>query len=169
MGQVNGTMFMACGRTRAYMKIGILGMVVSIPASYYVLAPIAQGVLSGMALGALGLAIKMVVISVIFVNIQAWMIARFHGWEYEWKYQALGVTLLLGLGYLAKIAACSLSPKSDLFTDNIAVFFTFAQSGLLYSLGVCGLVWLWPTFFGLEREELQVVTRRFFEKIDLFA
>jgi len=103
MGQIGGTMFLATGKTRKYLFVSIGVMLLSIPFTYFVLSPSTNDWLPGLELGALGMASKMVVLGIISVNVQAWMIAGFCGWRFDWLFQVVGVPLMIGLGFAAKM------------------------------------------------------------------
>lgn len=156
MGQVNCTMFMACGQTKAYMFVGIIGMVISMPVSYVLLAPSSIPYIGGMHLGALGMAIKMVGINVLSVNIQAWMIARYHGWCYEWKYQVAGISSVLALGYLVKISVWSIAGDVTGEMGKLKLSGTLLVSGGIYSAAVICLIWLFPTMAGVDHQEIRL-------------
>ena len=155
MGQVNATMFMASDQTKVYTIIGVWGMAVSIPATYFLLAPAHGMFISGLDLGALGLAIKMIGESVIFVNIQTWKIACVNGWRYEWKYQVIGIMSLLCLGYLVKALLCLLMPMSCYSTDKQTFLLAIFSAGLVYAIGVIAFFWFWPSIAGFERQEMR--------------
>lgn len=166
MGQINATMFMACERTSPYMKLTVLGMLVSLPVTYFLLASPDEWLIAGLGLGALGLAIKMLVMNVLLVNIQSWVLARFHGWDYEWSYQVVGVFSLLALGFLTKefstlvIGAYPLM-EMDKFSMLLMIFF----AGILYMAGVFTFLFIQPNIFGVEQNEVKkmitIVTRKF--------
>jgi O-antigen/teichoic acid export membrane protein len=103
MGQIGGTMFMASGDTRKYVVLSISLMLCTLPVSYLVLAPTAGMLIPGLGLGAIGMAGYMVLTSVVTVNIQAWVIARHNGWQFDWHCQAVGIPLMITLGYAVKL------------------------------------------------------------------
>ncbi len=160
MGQVNGTMFMACGQTKAYMIVSIVGMVISLPVSYFLLAPNAVSYIGGMQLGALGMAIKMVGMNILLVNIQAWIISRYHGWYYEWKYQVIGVFSVLALGYLVKVSAWSIVGEVISTMGKIKLTGILLVSGGVYSAAVICLIWLFPTIAGVDHQEIRAFVNK---------
>lgn len=107
LGQTQGTFFYATSDTRSYTRIGLIAMAVSIPLTYLLVAP-KSGAVAGLALGALGIAIKLVSVQVVQVNLQAYVIARHHRWAYDCAYQAFVLTGLLGLSWASKGAFQSL-------------------------------------------------------------
>ena len=100
LGQVMGIMFLATGRTKPQVIIGIIFMAISIPVSYLVQAP-STAQIPGFELGAIGMAVKMLALVIINVNVIGWWIARTHGWRLDWHYQPVGIAAMLACGYLA--------------------------------------------------------------------
>jgi O-antigen/teichoic acid export membrane protein len=166
MGQINATMFMACERTGPYMKLTILGMLVSFPVTYFLLASPDEWLIPGLELGALGLAIKMLMMNVLFVNIQSWVLARFHSWDYEWSYQIVGVLFLLALGFLTKaISTIAIGIYPLMEMDKFSMLLMIFSGGILYMTGVFAFLWFQPSVFGVDQDEVKnmitVVVNRF--------
>ncbi len=160
MGQVNGTMFLACSHTKMYTVITIIGQVISIPVTYLLLASSDDIFIPGLGLGALGLALKMVGMNILLVNVQAWLIAHLNGWRYEWKYQLIGISAALSLAYFIKQLICFAIPTATLATEHASFILAILLSGLVYLAGMSALLWHYPTIAGLEKPEL----RAFIEK-----
>ncbi len=99
LGQINGALFYASGKTEAWARIGLVMMGISIIATYLMLAPAPLG---GLGLGAIGLAIKMVALNVISVNVQGRVLAHAYGWVNESRYQWLMLLPLLIMGFSSK-------------------------------------------------------------------
>lgn len=158
MGQIGGTMFMAGGNTRKYVVLSITIMLFSLPLSYFAMAPTSGILIPGLGLGAIGMACYMVFSSIFAVNIQAWVIARNGGWKFDWLYQAVGIPLMLGLGYLAKMIAGLVWDLDGGSWVNliIPVFFTC----IVYAISVSLVVWLLPWLIGMEKEELHGLLRK---------
>lgn len=156
MGQINATMFMACERTGPYMKLTLLGMLVSFPVTYFLLASPDEWLLPGLELGALGLALKMLMMNVLLVNIQSWVLSRFHGWDFEWSYQIVGISFLLTLGFFTKAfltLALGVHPLMNM--DKISILVMIFSAGILYVAGVIVFLWLRPSIFGVTQDELK--------------
>ena len=149
LGQVNGSMLLACGRTREQMLNGFIGMGISMPISYLLLAP-KSAWLPGLGMGALGLALKMLIISLIAVNIQSWLIARYHGWRFDWRYQALGIPVLFALGWgIHAMLQCLPSA----WQSGWPVLIVFAAAMTAFGVGVVFLVLRTPAVLGLGQDE----------------
>jgi O-antigen/teichoic acid export membrane protein len=152
MGQVGGAMMFATGQTKKYTIVSIVMMLVSVPASYFLLAPVNQEWLPGLDLGALGMALKMVVLGLVSVNVQAWIIARYAGWKFDWVFQAVGIPVMIALGYLAKIVA-ELLLGFD--TNNLlSLAGLFMTAGFAYLIGVIGILCLFPSLIGMKHDEM---------------
>ncbi len=150
LGQIQGTFFYASEDTHTYATIGIVMMVVSIPLTYLLLAPPVAS-FPGAGLGAIGLALKMVVLQLIVVNVQAWFIARRHGWKLDISHQVASLVGLLALSWFLRFAAEAL----------LRLTVREAPAPAVAILGITGFVALsafavarWPTWVGVSREEL---------------
>jgi len=86
MGQITGTMLMSMGRTKAQSYIGIFFMVISIPTAYILLAT-KSATIPGFQLGAMGLAMKMVMCQILGVNLSAFFVARYINAHFDWSHQ----------------------------------------------------------------------------------
>jgi O-antigen/teichoic acid export membrane protein len=152
LGQITGTFFYASGKTDRYAKIGMAMMLISIPVSYFLLAA-PSAPIPGMGLGAVGLALKMVVLQAIGVNLMAYTIARMNGLTFEWFYQGGVVVLLLILGWASAWAAGILltlarAPDAPVLRIGLGV--------CIYVAGTLGLILAVPGLTGLTRDQLRV-------------
>lgn len=158
MGQIGGAMFMAGGHTRAYMVLSICIMVFTLPLSYLSVAP-TQGVLiPGLGLGALGMASYMVCSSIISVNIQAWVLAKHYEWKFDWLYQVIGIPVMLLLGYVAQIIVKFVWNKDMLGINDLIV--PILCSSIFYVVTVLIVLWFFPWFIGMNKEELKVILKK---------
>lgn len=148
LGQVATTVLFAAERTKQYFAISLAMMLLSLPASYFLLAPGGAAV-PGLGLGASGMAWKIVLLNVLSVNLILAAIARNHRWKFEWGFQVGGLALTLGAGAAAKAVAVTLggspeSPHPELFI----------LAGILYLTAVVPALRAMPWLAGLDREEL---------------
>jgi O-antigen/teichoic acid export membrane protein len=120
LGQIQGTFFYASEDTRSFARIGLLMMGISIPVTYFVLAP-RSAPISGLGLGAVGLAAKLVVLQIVGVNLQGYVIARKNGWAYDYRYQAVVLATLLGLAWLCKWISNSMLALAGLSGSPVKV------------------------------------------------
>ena len=141
-----GIMLMASGNTKAYMYISGIVMLCSLPISYIVQAPPMSSCVHGLGLGAIGMAIKMVSINIISVNVLAWVVARKNGWKFDWFCQIIGMSLMIGSGYLVKYVA---ELCWDLSLLNFKLLLPVAVSGILYLVSAAIIIWRMPWLIGM--------------------
>jgi len=149
MGQIGGTMFLASGQTKKYMLVSIAMMLVSIPVSYFILAPANDGWLQGLELGALGMACKMVTLGIVSVNIQAWIIARYGGWKFDWVFQIVGIPMMIAGGFIAKAFSVWIwNFESD---EMIGLVVPATITVIIYSCFVIAIIGWLPWLIGADR------------------
>lgn len=102
LSQINGAFLMAISRTKLFSAIGTFGMLISLPLSYWAVAPHTATV-PGLEMGALGIALKEVSTTIVMAGIQSFFIAASQGWRIDLAFQFAATALLLLLGYLAKL------------------------------------------------------------------
>ncbi|MFA6583413.1 MAG: lipopolysaccharide biosynthesis protein, partial [Elusimicrobiaceae bacterium] len=99
-GQIVAVTFNACENNTRYTKISLFMMGAGIITSYLFLAPATRG---GLGMGAAGLAVKIILVSIISVNAQIFILTKLHSFKFDWKHQALCILTFTSLGYLVKI------------------------------------------------------------------
>jgi len=152
MGQIGGTMFMAEGETKKYVLLSIRTMLFTLPISYFALAPASGMKIPGLALGAVGMAGYLVLTGVVAVNIQAWVIARHHGRQFDWCYQAVGIPLMIVLGYASKLFAGLVWELNGV--GWIALIIPITVTCVVYLSLVVLAIWAFPWLIGMDRNEL---------------
>ena len=151
-GQIAGSIFHASGKTRILRNVAALECVYGLALAWLMVAPAHFG---GLNLGATGLAIKTVSAQMFTVNLYLFLASRFIPIGF-WKnalHQFVCVILFSALALLAR-------ELSSLFI-NIAFFWRFCLSGVIYSFLVLGLCVLFPYAAGLSRQQLREFARRF--------
>lgn len=150
LGQIQGTFFYASEETKVYSKIGLLTMAVSIPATYFVLAP-RSAVVAGLGLGAVGLALKMVLIQIGSVSLQSFIIARNNRWSTDYIYQAVMLALLVSLGWICKWASEAVFGSSK--TSLSVPIGSLLLAGILYGSAMLLLIYRQPKIIGMTRSD----------------
>lgn len=151
IGQLQGVFFYASSDTGYYAKVGLVIMALSLPLTYIMLAP-RTAAIRGLGLGALGVALKMLVVQIVGVNLQAYVISKRNGWRMDGYHQALVLAGLFSLGWLCKFAAAAMVGMADLRDGTIVAFVT---SCVLYgAASLAMLAWV-PSMGGLERDDLK--------------
>lgn len=159
MGQINGTMFLASGETRAYSIFTIVTMLISVPISYFIQAPRSGELLPGLGLGAIGMGIKMVVLAFISVNVEGWIIARINRWSFDWMFQIVGIATTVLVGYLCHSLTILLWPVAA-GVVTLALLPEFLFCAVLYVLIMAGFLWVFPSVGGMDKIELLALSQR---------
>lgn len=161
-GQLSGSLLVATGQTRMYAKLSIAVMVVSAPVSYLLLAP-HNFLIPGLALGATGLAIKMVLIQFLGTNVQLYFNTKFLGASFRhWLVLQFKV---IGLVYSMAILTNFISKKiasEMLFTLNtfgmihnqFDAVIRLVISGVLYFLLIVSILAVKPSLVGIDKRDL---------------
>ncbi|MDD2914598.1 MAG: lipopolysaccharide biosynthesis protein [Gallionella sp.] len=143
-GQLSGSVFYASGQTRLYRNINIGGMLAGLPVMLWLVMPVTSG---GLGLGAVGLALKMVILLPIVVNVQLWFNARLLSLNF-WKFLAhqlfVPVTFLL----------CALASSELVSLLNLPRIGQFLLAGICYSSFVAMMIMLIPQLVGLQKGEV---------------
>jgi O-antigen/teichoic acid export membrane protein len=150
LGQVTQTLFLATGNTLSYFWIGISFMIVSIPVTYLVLAP-ASAAVPGLGLGADGMALKTVLLNILFVNVYIWAISRRQAQRMAAGYQFP----VLAWSAAAGGAAYWLAVRSPL-AERLPAVLQIAMCVMLYGMLQLAFVARFPALFGMQAD---VVTR----------
>jgi O-antigen/teichoic acid export membrane protein len=149
-GQLTTAIFKASGQTTLYRNVNILYSIPNLLLTYFLLAsPTAW--IPGLGLGAMGMALRMVVYGLIGIQAYEWLIFRYLQLNY-WvvlgrKLQGAIVALSCALGTLSGV-------KYLLVHAGLPPFLALlAASGLYFSLmAAAGIAW--PELAGLSRAEL---------------
>lgn len=150
LGHVSTTYLYATGATGTYTRINLASMAISIPLTYLLLA--APSVpLPGLGLGAVGLAIKTVLIVVVQVNVLGYLIARQQGGRHEFVYQGTVVVSLLAVGSVAKHLSTGVFAMVGTMTSS---FSTVLAGGAAYAILSVTMLYMFPRLFGFSRAEI---------------
>jgi O-antigen/teichoic acid export membrane protein len=152
-GQLSGSVFWATGQTRLYRNIGIAFMLLGLPITFFLIAPVHM---MGLNAGATGLAIKMVLLQFVAVNVQLYFNSKLLHLSF-WRYfghQIISVVLLLGTAFTAGAIVNNLS----LFEGKTII--NFIVTGFLYTLFVLFLILVFPQIFGIKRSDIFFIVKR---------
>ena len=150
LGQINGSYFLATGRTGLHSKIGITMRIVSVPVTYLVLAP-SSNMIPGLGLGSVGLALKMVILVVITVNIYHFFISKISNWRFSIFNQFIIIGLLLAVSFVIKVFLTWVWRVSDIpFSGLLTMIFCVPIYVLIAGVIIC----LFPGLGGLERRQI---------------
>lgn len=160
MGQIGGTMLLARGLTKIHMYITVGTISISLPITYLLLAPSDN---FGFNMGALGIALKMVILGVISVNIQAWIISRISGWQFDWMFQAVGIPIVVTIGYMVNLLVGQIWNLNDISIENL--FIPVVLNSVLYTILVFWAIWLLPWLVGLEKKDVKHLIRSIIDRV----
>ena len=146
-GQLNGSVFMATGRTELYSKIGIISMIIGVPITYFLIASESH---MGIEAGASGLAIKMVLIQFVTVNVQLYFNTKYLKIKF-WEYLIHQFIVLI---CFTTLSIFSLFIEKSLLNIIDNLILKFIISGFLYSIMVFILIAFKPNIFGLKHGDL---------------
>jgi len=152
LGQINGTMLYATGRSRLQSVLGIFYMVFGSIVTYFLLAP-ADALIPGLSMGSQGLAWKMVCVQVVAVNITSWFISREFGWKFEYRFQIKSLFSCICMSWVCQVIVES--ALGGIFP--LAV--TFAITIALYGIAISALVFRYPEMIGVKRFEIVQVAK----------
>jgi O-antigen/teichoic acid export membrane protein len=150
LAQINAAMLLASSRTKLHLIISGIFMGVSIPVTYMVLAP-EMAAIPGFGMGAVGMAIKMVVLQFIMVTVGSWWLAKINKWPYDWKYQLISAGSIFLVGWLSYELTFWLGTIFDIGLILRAVIASFVYAPLV---GL--IIWFFPELAGLSQQEVRL-------------
>lgn len=151
-GQLSGSLFLATEQTKLYRNIGVLFMVIGLPVTYFLIAPPEK---MGLNIGAMGLAIKTVILQFIAVNVQLYFNSKFlrlSFWKYFWH--QLSVVMIMVV-----VAAITVFLVDKGFMMQEKIISGFLLAGLLYSAIIMIFAYCAPDIFGVKKEEIKNMLR----------
>lgn len=153
LGQIEGTLLLASGKTKTGFWFNFLISPFAVALSFFILSAGSGGetlLLPGARLGALGLAIKLIVIQMITVNVLGYLLCRQMNWRFEWAYQVKTLILTGAVGFGVK----------GLFgTDETGTIHFLALGVVLYVIVIVAVLVAFPKFFEIDLD-LKGRTRR---------
>jgi hypothetical protein len=149
LGVIGGSTLLAIGQTRLHAMTAAAGMLLSLPVTFYLLAPRNLG---GLQAGAWGLAIKLVFMNILTVNSQAFVISRYFRWRYDWLFQIYAIVPIIGVSFLAKLVVSGVLQLSPYAATHL--FWQVLCTGTLYLVAVGYAIWRMPRLLGFSRTDL---------------
>jgi O-antigen/teichoic acid export membrane protein len=143
-GQLNSAVYFATGQTKLYRNIGLSIALFGLIVSYLFLAPKGN---FGLNLGSTGLALKMVIVQFIGQNIMLW---------YNTKYLNISFFKMLGHQFLSIIIIGAIAGLATLIADTIFynIIVSFLTSGLIYIVFLMGILFIFPSLFSTNHNEI---------------
>jgi O-antigen/teichoic acid export membrane protein len=143
-GQMSGAAFLATGRTRTFRNIGVTTGVMGLIISTFLMAPLGG---MGVQLGAVGLAVKMVLIQLVAVNIQLWINCKYLDLSFAkyFMHQLFVPVILIMVAYL------SLSIVMRFELNSIGEFIV---NGVIYTGLTFSILLVLPRLIVMSRAEI---------------
>lgn len=154
LGILTGTILYATGHIKLHVTLGLIFYAVALSSGFYLMAPDYVWKY-GLDLGSEGLAIRFVLVNVIFVNVWAFMICRLFKWEFKFLYQFIVLSLTIICGYVSKAII-------NLFTQEL-IFISISSYLILYIGIIAFIVYVFPTVTGFTKNEIL----EFFYKVNI--
>lgn len=152
-GQMCGSVLLASGETKLYKNIGVIFMLIGLPVTYFLVAPMEQ---YGLNAGATGLAIKMVLLQIVGANVQLFYCAKILNLPFR-KY--LGHQIL-SVGILVLIAGFATYTVDSLLYQGGGVVPSFVLAGISYSLIVIVITYWFPKLFGIYHQDIMIMVQK---------
>jgi O-antigen/teichoic acid export membrane protein len=155
--QLSTAALKAVERTADYRNWSLLISIPDLLLTYFLVAPRDASV-PGLGLGAVGIALKMSVYSLLSVQIYEWVVFRFFGLEF-------GAAMRARVLMLATIVACA--AVTVILTSGIERYAAQGPLGAMlisspvYFLVIGAIATHWPELVGLERRDLDTIRRTF--------
>jgi O-antigen/teichoic acid export membrane protein len=156
LGQISGSFFIATRRVKLYTKLGLIIIISSFPITYVLIAK-TEMLIPGFGLGAVGLALKIVILGIVEANLKMYFIAKILGIPYKWFYQIYIFVPLFLFGILGKYFSGYI--LSLVHLKEISLLW-FATAALIYLFFLISTIRLFPKFIGLTRSEIDKFTNR---------
>ena len=153
-GQLSGAVFMATGQTKLRRNIGSFFQIVGLPLSFFVLAPSHR---YGLNAGAMGLAIKILLIQFFAVNVQLFFNARMLNLRYLYYlgHQIGCIIILTSIAYIVRYTMSGMS----------YIVINFILSGIVYTVLVMLTLWKFPILFGLQSTDINRLLKLIRQKL----
>jgi len=146
-GQLSGSIFYATGQTKLIRNVSFISQPIGMALSF--------GFVYIFDLGAVGLALKMIIGQLIAVNIQLYLSSKFL--DFKMKHFILHqIYSVLFFAVLAIVSSSIVSFESTLIY--------FLVSGSIYTTLVILLAYFFPQIFAITREEIRKASQIFFKK-----
>jgi hypothetical protein len=151
--------FFATGRTKTYSRIGLSLIFIGLPLTFFLLGPKEYGALQA---GAIGLAVKTLLMTSLSVNIQLWFNTKYLKVSFL---QFLFHQLIVVSIFILIAMGCSQTVSLLFSKAHFAV--QFFISGTLYTIIVLCLVWTFPWLGALEKSEISGLALQIINKLPI--
>lgn len=154
-GRFTDGLMLAMGKTKTFRNISVFNSCLGLVISYLLIAP-NFFIIPGLALGATGLAIKMVLGQIISANIRLYYCCRIIKKSFSVYFfkQVTSLTVILGIGYVVNNI---IYYQSESILGSII---SLIVSAPIYSLIFLLILWFFPNIAGLSKDELKLYIKK---------
>lgn len=151
-GQLSCAVLYATDQTRLYRNVGVISMLIGVPVTYFLLA---SPEYLGFSLGAVGLALKVVLFNIIGNNVLLYFNSKFLNIPFGWyvRHQLVSVLVFMVIAFL-------ITGGIDYYLNGKDVLVRFLAAGSGYLLLTGAAVYLFPALLGLGHGDISVVLQR---------
>lgn len=149
MGQLSNFLLVSVGRAKVYTSVGNVFLGLSLIVSYFVIAP-STNIIPGLGLGALGFAVKLIVLQFIFNNIYLFLLCRAIRASYkDWVWFQVKIPIYFGaIAFLCHLLT------NRMLDGSVAIL---VAGSVLYASFTAVVFLKQPQIFGLRKEEINTL------------
>ena len=154
-GQLSGSVFLASNQTKLLRNTSIVSRLIGIPITFLLLLPTSY---LGLNLGALGLAIKMIIYQFIMINIQLYHNSKYLSLSFKKliSHQIIVVVFFFSCAFLAKYF-------SNILTTNL--FRSLLLSSFIYFVIASALVYNFPIIIFRTKNDIAKLKKKYLKMI----
>lgn len=148
-GQLGSSVFYASNKVSIFCNIAIIFMILGLPITYFLIAP---RKLFGLNAGALGLSCSMVLIQILFVNVQLYFnskLLKISFWKYV-AHQIGSVSVFLAIAVFSRFIIGHFQPIRQ------SVVLSFISCGILYLIVTVLFIYRFPAVIGARRSGMRI-------------
>jgi len=152
-GQLSNVVFFATDQTKIYATITMASMIIGLPFTYFL---IASPLHHGLGAGAVGLAVKMVSLSIVTNNVLLWFNTRYLKLSFPWFvwHQLICFAVFFGIAFLVTYTS------DHWFMAQAHIICKIMVSSTVYLTFIGLVIYIYPVLFGIDR----VILRNIFIK-----
>jgi len=148
-GQLSSAVFFATDQTRLYCNVSAIALMIGVPLTYVLLAQPSHG---GLGMGAIGLALKMVIANILTNNVLLYFNAKYLRVSFGWY---LGHQIVSVLTFL--LCAFIVTWGLDQFLSTGHILLRFLLAGVGYLVVTAAAVKIFPGLLGLRSADIDLV------------
>lgn len=149
-GQVNGMMFLAMEKTKVMLFLSVFSSIFGILVLLVLVGDFDNDYI-GFNLGAVGVALKMLIIQSVTVNVSICILSKIFNFKYDFFYQIRVLSVAFGLAYIIDRVL-----SEFLFLIDHPLFLVLLN-GALVLLCIILTIIFFPTYYNIKKSEIDIV------------